>query len=273
MSPSANENQTPPLGGSGGMNHSTDDFSTLTLHRSHDVATISLNRPRTANALTALMVSELRQVQQAIAQESTLRVAIITGAGKHFCAGRDLRDTEPLPAGGTIDLSLLEIPTIAAINGAAVGGGCELALACDFRIADHQATFSLPEIRFGELPAAGATARLPRIIGASRARRMILTGQQLNASEALQIGLIDEIATGVSVLDAAHALAAQIAQNAPYAVRAAKLLLERSLETDIETALRYEKRITDTMASDSERQRERLALADRDPTYKRIFSQ
>ena len=165
------------------------------------------------------MVSELRQVQQASRR-------IHSASSNHYRTGNTSAPEETSKTRafrrGTIDLSLLEIPTIAAINGAAVGGGCELALACDFRIADQQASFSLPEIRFGELPAAGATARLPRIIGASRARRMILTGQQLNASEALQIGLIDEIATGAGVLDAAHALAEEIAQNAPYAVQRGK---------------------------------------------------
>ncbi len=274
MTQLANDRQTPNSGRTTGMNHYVEEaFSTLTLQLSDGIATVTLNRPHAANAMTTRMVAELREVQQVIAKDADTRVVIITGAGKHFCAGRDLKDTESLPAGTTIDLSLLEIPTIAAISGAAVGGGCELALACDFRIADEKAIFGLPEIRFGELPAAGGTARLPRVVGMSHARRMILTGQQLNAAQALRIGLIDEIATESTALDAARVLAAEIALNAPYAVRAAKMLLERAMETDIETALRYEKRLTDTMASPSERYEQRLALAERDPKYKRIFSQ
>ena len=184
-------------------------------------------------------MNELRAALDLAARDAGTRALILTGAGTTaFASGADIKELlrrRAIDALRGINSSLfLEIerfplPTIAAVNGYALGGGCELALACDLRIASESARFGQPEVGLGIIPAAGATYRLPRLVGAGRAQELILTGRIIDAEEALRIGLVNRVVPGDRLLEEARATAALIARKGPLAVRAAKLALQASL--------------------------------------------
>ena len=176
---------------------------TVLVERRGAIALLTLNRPDQANALDATMLAELADAESTLAGDESVRVLVVTGAGRHFCGGVDLRAAaieSPWKPGVHIGFDLLSQPIICAINGSARGGRCEIALACDFRIMAATATIGLPEAQFGALPYGGGTARLARIVGVSAAKRMIMTGEPLDSAGALRIGLIDEIAEPQDVL-------------------------------------------------------------------------
>jgi enoyl-CoA hydratase len=248
-------------------------WKTIEISRKGAVATLLLNRPARANTLTAELMNELHEAQGQLERDADVRAVIVSGAGSNFCGGRDLQDSENPAPGVALDFALLGKPVIAALNGAALGGGCELALACDFRLASSSASIGLPEIRFGELPAGGGTARLARVVGLSTAKRLMMTGVLVPAHEALKIGLVDSVHEPDDLLPAAHELADKLAAAEPYAIRAAKLLLDRSIETDLSTALAFERQVTLTMATPAERHEARMRAAASNPTYARIFAQ
>lgn len=252
------------------------DEPVVLLERRDRVATITLNRPARANTLNTAVLEGLHDAQLEIAADRDIRVVLVTGAGRHFCGGADLREARnpgPRRPGLTISFDLIPQPTIAVINGAAMGGGCEVALACDFRYIAAEAKIGLPEIQFGALPLGGGTARLPRVVGWPMAKRLIMTGEHLTAQRALEIGLVDGVAPGESLLEAVHQdLVQLLVRRAPYAVRTAKVLLDRALEVDLNTALTFERQLIPKMATDAERAAAREeAMADGD-TYARIFS-
>ena len=245
----------------------------LVERRGH-VAIITLNRPAAANSISRQMLGELSQVSSRIAADDSVRAVVVTGAGKNFCAGMDLAEAlegEPAAVGARFVLHRLPQPVIAAINGSAMGGGCELALACDIRFAADNAKIGLPEVQFGELPLLGGTARLGRLIGPSAAKRMILTGDPVDASNALRLGLVDEVCPAGEVVASAVALAEKIAHNAPFAVRTGKALIDRSLRGDIEDALDREQKEVLAMATDEERREARRIAAQRNPIYAKLF--
>lgn len=205
--------------------------------RRGNTALLTLHRPDKANAYDAFVLDAFAQALDAVTDDSTLRALVVCGAGRHFCAGADLDELSARGPGDAFRLrsatlfdrlAALPVPTIAAVHGAALGGGLELALACDLRLAAHDAFFGLPETRLGLLPAAGAIARLPRAVGDARAREMIFTGRRIDASTALRYGLVQAV-TEDSVCDAALALAEEICAADPLAVRLAK----RALETPV----------------------------------------
>ncbi|MCZ6695199.1 MAG: enoyl-CoA hydratase-related protein [Acidobacteria bacterium] len=202
------------------------------------IAIVTLNRPRARNAIDARTIDELHAVLDHLAESDTTRVLVLTGAGREaFAAGADIRELLKRRAGDALrginsglflKLENFPMPTIAAIRGHALGGGLELALACDLRISGTSARFGQPEVGLGIIPAAGATLRLPRIIGMGRAREMILTGNIIDAEEAYRIGLVNRIVDDDDVLDEARAVAASIARKGPLALRVAKLALSAS---------------------------------------------
>ncbi|WP_238011382.1 enoyl-CoA hydratase-related protein [Dactylosporangium sp. AC04546] len=192
------------------------------------VATLRLNRPERRNALNPELRARLAEALADLDRDDTVRVVVLTGSGKAFCAGVDLKDQTPPAghelAGGTESVSAalarFRKPVIAAINGPAVGGGLELALAADLRIAGPHATFALTEARIGSMPGAGGTQRLPLLVGRAVAMKMLLTGRAIDAQEALRAGLVSDV---VADLDAeAHALAGEIARCAPLSLIAIK---------------------------------------------------
>lgn len=204
-----------------------------TLLRIEDrIAVLTLNAPERRNAIDLEMVQALHRNLDALLEEPDLTAIVLTGAGdKAFAAGADiaqLKERNARDALASINSSLFKrvedfpVPVIAAIRGWCLGGGCELAIACDLRVAGASARLGQPEVSLGIIPAAGATYRLPRLIGLGRARELVYTGRIVDATEAERIGLVNRVVPDEEVLDAALALAREIAHNGPLAVRLAK---------------------------------------------------
>lgn len=216
------------------------------------VATLRLNRPDRYNALGARIVDELGAALDDIEGTGEARVLILTGAGeKAFCSGVDLKERAAMSADEkwahnralnafAERLARLQAPTIAALNGLAFGGGLEITLACDFRLAVEGARFALPEVGLGIVPGAGGTQRLPRLVGPTRAKELILTARRIDARTALGIGLVSKVVPAGSLMEEARAFAAEIAANSPFALAHAKAAVDVAMETSLEQGLRYE---------------------------------
>lgn len=230
-----------------------DDSTLVELNKiDHHIALITLKRIHAANALSLPLLDQLNQVINDIIADHTIYCVIVTGAGeKSFCAGADLKERknmneqEVITAVTKIDdtvrrLEQLEVPVIAAINGVAFGGGLELALACDFRIAANTSKLGLTETSFAIIPGAGGTQRLPRAIGLSQAKRLIYTAQAVDASEALQIGLVEQITNPAALLDVVKTIASSITKNGPIAVREAKKAINLGINKEMDSALKLE---------------------------------
>jgi enoyl-CoA hydratase/carnithine racemase len=229
-----------------------NDRLVLVEKRPDGIAIITLNRPEAANALSLQMLYELHEAISGIRFDKTTRCVVITGAGdKVFCAGADLKERsgmDPVQVRQTValirqninDLEALPQPVIAAVNGAAFGGGTELALACDIRVASDTAKFGLTETTLGIIPGAGGTQRLPRLIGKGRAKELIFTGRRIDAAEAQAIGLTEYLVPPVRLLDRALEIAGMIAQNGPIAVAQAKFAIEKGFDVDLQTGLAIE---------------------------------
>jgi len=227
-------------------------YQYLTLERDGAVCVLTLSRPEKLNALNHALLTELDDAVTALQADRSLRVVIVTGAGeKAFVAGADIgelavldtRGAEAASAFGSRVFRKLETgpqTVIAAVNGFALGGGCELALACHIRLAAENAKFGLPEVGLGIIPGYGGTQRLPRLVGLGMASEMIATGRMVGAEEALRIGLVNRVVPLAQLRDDAKAMAALIAANAPLAVAAALEAARRSLDWDIDQGLRFE---------------------------------
>jgi len=245
------------------------------------VATITLNRPQAMNSIDPETRSQLHAAWQRIKSDDSVRVAILTGAGeKAFCTGSDLKKTMP-PKESFAELSFgrsqsdhllagldTDKPLICAINGYAMGGGMELALACDIRIASENAQFALSEVRIGSIPGAGGTQRLPRAIGASNAMLMLLTGDRFDAYEALRVGLVSKVVAQAELLDQAKAIAQRIAQNAPLSVRAIKRLVHQGMDMPLQAAMDAERYVFGLLRDTEDRIEGRKAFQEkRNPDY------
>lgn len=227
-------------------------METLSLHIDGGIARLTLDRPERMNAINAQMKAELAQALDRIEAERA-RCVLLTGAGRAFCAGADIKERagqEPSPAEFLAAqrrthalfgrLAALDAPVIAALNGVALGGGLEIALCADLRLAATGARLGLTEVALGVIPAGGGTQRLPRLVGPGVAKRMVLTGQVLDAAAALAIGLVDEVTEPEALLPRAEALAAAIAAQPPLAAQAAKRVMDLGLDTDLATGLEAE---------------------------------
>lgn len=222
------------------------------LERRGHLAILTLNRPEALNAISGDMFDDLERHVAAIGEEPEIRAIVITGAGdRAFCAGADIgnmRTARPAEArafagrGHRLYASLEAIgrPTIAAINGYCLGGGCELALACDVRLASDTAQIGLPEVSLGIFPGWGGTQRLPRIVGLGHAMEMILSGRRLPADECARIGLVNRVLPLTELLDGAIALGEEIATRAPLAVREAKELVNLAGSVPLAAGLAHE---------------------------------
>jgi enoyl-CoA hydratase len=223
----------------------------VTIDFDGNVATLTIDRQEKLNALDPQVVEEIGQALLDLEAEGP-RVIVVTGAGERaFIAGADIGAMSvmsPLEAKrfseiGHAAMALLDrspIPTIAAVNGFALGGGCEVALACDIRIASENATFGFPEVGLGILPGMGGTQRLPRLVGPALAKELIFTGRRISAGEARELGLVNRVVAEGEALDAAREVAAEISANGPLAVRHAKSAANRSLDVDLVSGLEYE---------------------------------
>jgi enoyl-CoA hydratase len=219
------------------------------------VGIVTLNRPQALNALTVELLELLEHHADEAERDPTVRALVIAGSGeKAFCAGADLKTLEQEYAGVSepdelVDvmhrvywrLERLELPVIAAVHGYCFGGGLELMLTADFCIAADDARFGLPEVNVGALPGAGGTQRLPRLIGAPMAKQLMFTGESIDATEALRIGLVNRVVPAASLLTDALALAAAIAGKAPLAVRKIKQAADGGLALSLEAGLELER--------------------------------
>ena len=220
--------------------------------RDDGIGVIVIDQPHKSNALSIELLKELQHTLHLFRENPSIHCIIFTGSGdKAFCAGADLKERinmtkeEVATAVRLIKETISMIdqmpqPTIASINGAAFGGGLELALACDIRIASHHAKMGLTETSLGIIPGAGGTQRLPRLIGISKAKELIFTARRIDAIEALQIGLVNQIAKPEELETMSLTIARQIAANAPIAVMEAKRAIDRGIETDLVHGLQIE---------------------------------
>jgi enoyl-CoA hydratase len=228
------------------------DYQAITYAVAEHVATVTLNRPDVHNAMNEAMRRDLTRCFDAIAVDDGVKVVVVTGAGERaFSAGADIREfVEPLvPVRFREQRRRLDFrqamdrcwqPIIAAVNGFALGGGLELALACDIRIADAGATLGLTEVNLAIIPGGGGTQRLPRLVGRGKALELILTGARIPADEALRIGLVERVVPGGEAVKAATELARSMAAKAPVALRYAKEAVVKGLELPLADGLRLE---------------------------------
>jgi enoyl-CoA hydratase/carnithine racemase len=227
---------------------------TLLYREDGPIATIRLNRPEKKNSFNATMRQEMATLLDDLARNRAIRAVVITGGGDIFCAGADISEMDGTASADAAyqharefqvlfnQVESLPQPVIAAVCGWALGGGCELALACDFRVASDTARFGLPEIKIGAFPGGGGTQRLTRLIGVAKAKEMILTGDPISAEEALAIGLVMKVASKEKCLEEANNLAAKLAALPRLALQASKMLINRSQEIDLATGLEFEAR-------------------------------
>lgn len=227
-------------------------YETLEFEKQGHVGLLTVRRPEALNALNAQVLRELASLAQDVANDKEVRALVITGAGeKAFVAGADIKAmAEMTPAAAQNfsitaqnafnDIASLPFAVIAAVNGFALGGGCELALACDIIIASEKAKFGLPEVTLGLLPAFGGTQRLSRAVGLNKAREMVFSGEFYSAQACLAMGLVNRVTTPEELLPEAKKLANTIASRAPVAVAKAKLVMNEGFEVHIEEGLRQE---------------------------------
>ncbi len=221
----------------------------LDVHES--IATITFSRPEALNALNREMLMELSEVITSIERDNMINVVVVTGEGRAFIAGADIAFMHKLEAvegrrfgnlGSSVLLRLQDLnrPTIAAVNGFALGGGCEVAMCCDIRYASDKAKFGQPETTLGIIPGFGGTQRLPRIVGQSKAKELLFTGRTVGAQEALEIGLVDHVVPHEQLMTKVYEMADMISNNAQHAIRAVKRVVNMGTQCDIGTALTLE---------------------------------
>ena len=256
-------------------------YETLILERREGIAYLTLNRPQVFNAISERMIQEMKQAIEEIQADPGMGVVIISGAGKAFQSGADIQELSrmtPLQIlrwnqGIVENLDALEKmrpPVIAAINGYALGGGLELALACTIRVAGESAKMGLPEVKIGILPGAGGTQRLPRLIGKGLAAEMILTGEMIDAREAYRIGLVNRVVPDDQLMATAEGIARKILQNAPIAVALAKDAIEVGKNLPLDGAIQYAQKNCITCFSTEDMKEGTAAfLAKRKPQFKR----
>lgn len=229
------------------------DFKNILFEKSEGIATIAINRPEKRNALNRETRLELRNIMEGIKTDKDIRAAILTGAGdKAFISGSDiseLKEMTPLEGYNFMttlgqqlytDMENLDIPVIAMINGLCLGAGCELAIACDIRIAADTAKFGQPEVLLGIIPGGGATQRLPKLIGMGKTKELIFTGGLIDAKEAERIGLVNKVVPYERLKEEVMSLARNIAEKSPVTIRMAKKAINRSPESTLNMGLAYE---------------------------------
>lgn len=229
-----------------------NEYANLLYKNEDGVGVVVINRPRVFNALNREVLAELGALFDRIARSDEIKVVVITGAGdKAFAAGADIAEMRSLSvmegralskAGQRVfgKLEKLPQPVIAVVNGFALGGGCELAIACDIRIASEKAKFSQPEVALGIIPGYGGTQRLPRLIGHGRAKEMIFSGDMIDAEEAYRIGLVNKVVPVGEAMDVAMGLARKIMSRAAIAVQLSKAAINEGADMDLESGVAHE---------------------------------
>jgi enoyl-CoA hydratase len=243
-------------------------YKTILVDIEDRLAVVTFNRPEKRNAIDQTMIHELHDAMDGLVADGEVQCAVFTGSGdKAFIGGADiaqLRERRTLDALKTINAALfnkieaLPFPTIAAVSGYCLGGGCELSMCCDMRVAGEGSKFGQPEVALGIIPAAGGTQRLPRLVGLGRAKELVLTGCIIDAAEAHRIGLVNRIVPDDEVLDAAKSLAREILKNGSLAVRLAKINLNNSARTGLDSGLLMEQ-VTQAVLFESQDKLDRMA--------------
>ncbi|MFI5312089.1 MAG: enoyl-CoA hydratase/isomerase family protein, partial [Gemmatimonadales bacterium] len=254
-------------------------YELLLLDVADRVATVTINRADKLNALNAAVLRDLGAVLDEVSARADVGAVVLTGAGRAFVAGADI-STLATAAPGELEkfsrsgqalfrrIEQLSKPVIAAVNGFALGGGFELALASHVRIASTQAKFGLPEVRLGLIPGYGGTQRLPRLVGRGRALQLILTGDAIDAAEALRLGIVNAVVEADALLGAAQALARTMLKNAPIALARALEAVDVGLDATLDDALRLEARLFGSLESTSDmREGTRAFLEKRAPAF------
>lgn len=253
----------------------------LLVEEKDGVAILTLNRPEVMNSFNFALLNALKEQVDALRFKTDVRVIIITGAGpKAFCAGADLKERATLDEQQVKEfiftirdlfttIEYLNKPVIAAVNGVALGGGTELALACDIRIAASNASMGLTETRLAIIPGAGGTQRLPRLVGRGKAKELIFTGRRIDAQEALQIGLVNQIYEQDALMAECLKMAAMICETGPIAIEQAKYAINYGIETDLHTGLGIESNAYWTVIPTEDRLEGLAAFKEkRKPVYK-----
>lgn len=227
------------------------EYKSLKIEKDNGVATVLISRPEALNALNSDVLEELECAVYELENDADVNVVVLSGDGKAFVAGADISEMAGMQAMRAEEFARLgqaafdaienmSKPVIAAINGFALGGGCELALACDIRIASAKAKLGQPEVGLGVTPGFGGTQRLPRIVGRAKAKELIFTGKVIKADEALTIGLVNSVVEPEQLMEVALEMAREIASKGQVSVRLSKDMIDRGIETDLNTGLKYE---------------------------------
>lgn len=235
------------------------------LYRVEDsIAFITLNRPKALNALNTETLRELDTAVSAAGKDENVKAIVITGEGRAFVAGADISQMRDLTVQEGRDMTILgqevfikienlDKPVIAAVNGFALGGGCELAMACDIRVASDKAKFGQPEVNLGIIPGYGGTQRLPRLVGKGAAKYLIFTGEMISAEEAYRIGLADKVVPAEELMDSVVSLAKVIMSKAPISIKMAKHAINNGLNVDLKSGIAYEAEAYTTTFSTEDR--------------------
>ncbi|MDZ4774872.1 MAG: enoyl-CoA hydratase-related protein [Planctomycetota bacterium] len=252
-----------------------DQEELVTTRREDDIVWLTIERPEVMNCLSFPTLKRLRSLCEWLGEDLSIRAILLTGAGeKSFCAGADLKERKTMPKERVPefvknirrtmdDVEALPQPTIAVVNGFAFGGGMELLLACDLRVAAPHAQFGLTETTLAIIPGAGGTQRLPRLIGRSRAKDLILTGRKIDCVEAERIGLVNRIAPVGGLAECARELARSIADNGPIAVRAAKSAIDEGCDLPMDRGLEVEARCYERVLPTQDRLEALAAFAEK----------
>lgn len=227
-------------------------YENLLFESENGIGIVTINRPKALNALNAATICELEQMFDELAKDDAVKVVILTGGGeKSFVAGADISEMQSMSAleGRSWAKSAQAVfnkienlpkPVIAAVNGFALGGGCEICMACDIRIASEKAKFGQPEVSLGIPPGFGGTQRLARLVGKGRAKELLFSGDMIDAAEAYRIGLANKVASPEELMNTAKAMAQKFMSRAPIAVQVCKAAVNEGLDTDLESAIAYE---------------------------------
>ena len=226
-------------------------YQTIRCEKQDGIAIVTIDRPEALNALNSTVITELEQVVAVLESDRDVRCLILTGEGRSFVAGADIGEQYPLDLDGgrrwgqrgsalMRRIEKLEFPTIAAVNGFALGGGCELALSCDIILASEKAKFGQPEVGLGITPGFSGTQRLPRRVGAAKAKELIFSGKVIGAAEAEKIGLVNAVYAPEELIPGAIAMAKSFTANAPIAVKYSKACIDRGMQMDIDDGIALE---------------------------------
>jgi len=257
------------------------EFNTIRYEKENHIAIITLNRPKSMNAIDSIFIWEFHQLFDEIKDDDEVDAVIITGSEKVFAAGADIKEVgdikTPVQAHEFVTkvqslfnkIENLEKPVIAAVSGLALGGGCELSLACDIRIAAENTLFGQPEIKIGVIPGGGGTQRLPRLVGVGRAKELLYTGDPIDAEEAYRVGLVNKVVPVVSLMDEAKKMATEFMQKPVYALKMIKACVNNGFSMDLRSALAYEARCFEFLFSTEDQKEGMKAFMEkRKPEFK-----